>query len=360
MTVFHPGDIRATLWPKRLLEVRRKLTRSSVIIVALGLLALSGNAFWVWHDRNEFIAAFNLSAPRTWFHPAPVNSLLIAVIMLYALRQIAKTRRKLAPLGYPLLEAEEKVRGVEVWTSVEPLTKRPAMLYMIHPERSGVGRDAWREVSHRWVRRSEKARRLNSPHVARVLDAGYAQHERFYTVVEMPRGLRFDELVRAHGALPVNRAVFLMAQVAHAVQEAHEAGLFGLALHPRHCWVGSRSSNVDWVTVMVSGHCVDEEATTDAGPDLRAFALILLGLLSGTWPSAQDAPSAHAAVIDRLALPYGIASALHRCLNANATDALPPVEEIVRGMWASLPGPFWNNDLAEAWWNDRKQEQAAS
>lgn len=359
MATAHPGDFRATLWPSRLAEIRRKLNRSSLIIITLGLLALAGNAFWVWHDRARFTEELNPLVIGSWFHPAHVNSLVIAVIILYALRQIARTRQKLAPLGYPLLASEEKHRGVEIWKSVEPLTKRPAILHIIHPERTGLGGAPWREVSHRWVRRTEKARRLTSPHIARVLDVGYAQHERFYTVIEMPRGLRLQDLVEQHGPLPANRAVFIAAQLAHAVQEAHAAGLSGLSLHPRHCWIGHRSSNCDWLTVMLSGYSAADDGHVSPADDVRAFARIIIGLLAGRWIAETAGQAEVVGALDRCELPYGVAEVLRRCLAAGTEDALPPLDELARRMWDALPGPCWNNDRAAAWWREHHPDRSA-
>jgi len=357
MDLIRQSDIRAILWPRRLSEIRRKLNRSSLIMITLGLCALTGNAFWVWRDRSDFLAQFNPFELHTWFHPAHVNSLIIAIIILYALRQVAKTRMKLAPLGYPLLEIEEQYRGVEIWKSVEPLTKRPVMLHVIRPDRFPVGHDTWKTVSHRWIRRSEKARRLTSPHMARILDVGYAQQERFYTAMELPRGVRLSELVEAHGAQPLNRAVFIMAQVAHAMDDAHQHGLKDVSLHPRHIWIGHRSSNSDWVTLMLYGYESNDESTAAARQDIRQFALITLGLLSGVWPKEPTNNSEVDALVAPLDLPYGMAQLMQRCLLLHNDDEIPPIGEIARRMWDSVPGSQWCNDYAVAWWKEHQSGQ---
>lgn len=356
MDIIRQSDIRAILWPRRLSEIRRKLNRSSLIIISLGLLALMGNAFWVWQDRGHFEGQFNPFDLGTWFHPAHVNSLVIAIIILYALRQINKTRMKLAPLGYPLLEIEEQHRGVEIWKSVEPLTKRPVMLHVIRPDRFPVGQESWKDVSHRWIRRSEKSRRLTSPHMGRVLDVGYAQHERFYTALEMPRGVRLTDLVEAHGAQPLNRVVFIMAQVAHAMDDAHQHELKGVSLQPRHIWIGHRSSNSDWVTLMLAGYESNTESSVAARQDIRQFALITIGLLSGVWPEDPKTSAETDALLHPLELPYGMAHVVQRCLSPRIEDELPPIGEIARRMWDSIQEPHWCNDYAVAWWKEHQSE----
>lgn len=359
MNLLEQSDIRATLWPKRLVEIRRKLNRSSRVIIILGLLALVGNAFWVWHDRHQFTQAFNPLNFSSWFHPAYVNSLVLAMIILYAMRQISKTRQKLTPLGYPLLEREETFRGLEIWKSVEPLTKRPASLHVIHPDKYPSEHETWKTISHRWVRRSDKARRLTSPHIARVLDSGYAQHESFYAVMELPRGISLFELVEQFGVCPVDRAVFLLAQTAHAIQDAHANGLFYLSLRPQHIWVGSRSSNVDWVTVVLFGYELNEQKEELARQDIRQFALIATGLMTGKWLMDENSPELIKTAsnqLDTCHVPFGIKQILLRCLASPDDEVLPPVDEMVHRMWDAVPGDQWTNDRAFAWWQEHQQD----
>jgi eukaryotic-like serine/threonine-protein kinase len=359
MNIVEQHDIRATLWPRRLVEIRRKLNRSSRTIVVLGLAALIGNAFWVWHDRHHFTTTFNPLELNAWFHPAYVNSLVIAIIILYAMRQISRTREKLAPLGYPLLELEEQYRGLEIWKSVEPLTKRPVSLHVIHRGKYPTDQESWKTISHRWVRRSDKARRLTSPHIARVLDCGYAQHDSFYTVMELPRGMSLFELVEQFGACPLNRAVFLLAQTAHAIQDAHASNLFNLSLRAQHIWVGSRSSNVDWVTVVMFGYESNEQNETLARKDLRQFALIATGVMTGKWLTDEASPETTFAVsrqLDECRIPFSIKQLLMRCLTASDDEVIPPVDEIVRRMWEAVPGDPWTNDQAAAWWKEHQQD----
>jgi len=219
-------EIRSTIWPQRLISARNSLDRASRIIIALGLLALFGSAAWVTYDLSP--TGMNVQALtadyHTWLHPAYLNSVLISLIIFYALRQISRTREKLAPLAYPLIERVERIHGLEIWRSVEPVTRRSMHLHVIKRSRYAASREEWKTISQAWIRRAERARRLVSPHTARIIDCGFAQGNRFYSMVEMPRGIRLDEFIAVYGAVPVNRALFLLVQLAHAIQEAHHHG----------------------------------------------------------------------------------------------------------------------------------------
>jgi len=353
MISLHPSDIRATLWPKRLVQVRSTLNRSSRIIILLGLTALSTNAVAVWLDRN-LLPPFDLLEISTWFHPAYINSLIIAVIIVYAMRQISRTRQKLTPLGYPLLEKVEQHRGLEIWKSVEPLTKRPAILHIIRQEKYPNDRSEWKTISHRWVKRGEKARRLTSPHAARVLDCGFAQGDGFYLVMELPRGISLAELIRRYGPCPLDRAIFLLAQIAHALQDAHANDLDYLTLNPEHIFIGHRSSNMDWVTVTFSGYESEDEPIDAMQHDVQQFAMLAVGIVTGDRVSQDFSDS-----VSRSSMPYSIKDILLRCLASGDEHAHPPIQEIVRRMALALPGPTWNNDRAAAWWKQQEINEAA-
>jgi len=362
MFTVQSSDIRSTLWPTRLVLVRRTLNRSSRVIVLLGLISLVGNALWVWQDQFSSQGRTQPSEYSDWFHPAYMNSLLIAIIMLYALRQISRTRQKLMPLGYPLLERIEHHRGRDVWRSVEPLTKRPAHLHVIHAEKYPLEQLSWKEISRQWIKRGDKVKKLTSPHIARLLDCGFAQQESFYAVVDLPRGITLHEFIHRHGACPPDRAMFLLAQIAHALQDAHDIGLYNLSLRPQHIWIGFRSTNADWITVELFGYEENDSAEHLTRIDVRDFILLAMGLLTGKWVDDRTNLPAVASAIDDLNLldlPYMFKQQLSRYSMVHDDETIPPTDELARRLWATLPGPTWNNDRAQAWWSMHKIDESS-
>lgn len=319
----------------------------------LGLISLIGNAIWVWQDHYSGYKSARTSEYSDWFHPSYMNSLIIAVLMIYAMRQISRTRQKLTPLGYPLLERIEHYRGRDVWRSVEPLTKRPAHLHVVHAEKYPLEEMSWKEVSHQWIKRGDKVRKLTSPHIARLLDCGFAQKESFYAVMELPRGMTLHDFVCRHGACPPDRAIFLLAQIAHALQDAHAIGLCNLSLRPQHVWIGFRATNADWITVELFGYEENDTAEHLIRIDVRDYILLAIGLLTGKWVEDRTNPKSISAAIDELNgmdLPYMFKQQLSRYCTAGDDETIPPTDELARRLWSSLSGPSWNNDRAQAWW----------
>jgi len=347
------SDIRSTLWPTRLVQVRRTLNRSSRIIVFLGLISLTGNAVWIWQEQYATQTNGQPVDHSDWFHPSYMNSLLIAVIMLYAMRQISRTRQKLTPLGYPLLERIEHHRGRDVWRSVEPLTKRPAHLHVVYAGKYPLEEMSWKEISHQWIKRGDKVKKLTSPHIARLLDCGFAQSESFYAVMELPRGMTLHDFIGRHGACPPDRSIYLLAQIAHAIQDAHTMGLCNLSLRPQHVWIGFRTNNADWITVELFGYEENDTAEHLTRIDICDYVLLAIGLLTGRWVEDRDNPNSISAAIqelNRMELPYMFKQHLSRYCTAGDDEAIPPADELARRLWSSLSGPSWNNDRAQAWW----------
>lgn len=353
-------EIHATLWPQRLVNIRRSLNRSSRIIAFISLAGLAACAFWVSFEVEARGMTFNILDINTWMHPAYISSFLFAIMTIYAMRQVNRTRQRLNPLGYPLLEKIDTFLRLDVWRSVEPLTLRPVLLHVIQPDRTPAGRAAWKATSQSWIRRAEKARRLTSPHLARMIDTGCAQYDQFYAAMEMPRGMRLDALIERHGPVPLDRSLYLLAQLAHAIQNAHAQGISPLELKPRHIWIGHRSLNEDWLSLVPFGYEEDDAPDDDSIlRDGKEFARTAIGLLTGEKP-ASDAAEDLVAIdesLTRAGIPFLVRDQLRQCLAARAGDPMPPVHEIMQRLWVSQQGETWNNDRAARWWRDHADRE---
>lgn len=354
-------EIRSTIWPQRLVSARNSLDRASRIIIALGLMALFGSAAWVTYDLSPSGMSLEPLTPdyHTWLHPAYLNSLLISLIIFYALRQISRTREKLAPLAYPLIERIERIHSLEIWRSVEPVTRRSMHLHVIKRNRYPASREEWKTVSQSWVRRAERARRLVSPHTARIIDCGFAQGNRFYSMVEMPRGIRLDEFIAAYGAVPVNRALFLLVQLAHSIEEAHHHGFNGLNIRARNIYIGSRAANEDWVTSVLFGY-EKEGLEQDTAEDIRRFAGIAAALLTGKLLDQETFGGLPVReMMESGGVPYAIRQPLLECLERRE-ESVPPIDELVRRLWAAQTGPEWTIEDASRWWKQYRASETRS
>jgi Protein kinase domain len=103
---------------------------------------------------------------------------------------------------------------------------RPVALKVIRPE---LGDD--RDFRDRFRQEVEAARRVHGLYTAQVLDADPAATPPWLVTAYVP-GPSLQEAVSAHGPLPVDTALLLMAGVAEALQAIHAAGVVHRDLKP--------------------------------------------------------------------------------------------------------------------------------
>ena len=94
---------------------------------------------------------------------------------------------------------------------------------------------------------------LQSPHTIDVYDFGVADDGAFYMVMELLEGRDLHRLVVEEGPLSPERAVFLLAQVCHSLEEAHARGLVHRDIKPANLFVCRRGLDVDFVKVLDFG-----------------------------------------------------------------------------------------------------------
>src|SRR5215210_2940026 len=80
-------------------------------------------------------------------------------------------------------------------------------------------------IAARFQHEATLARRLRSPHVARVLDIGLDADSPPYIVTELVQGLTVAELLRRHGPFPIPGAVQTVDQLLSALESAHALGI---------------------------------------------------------------------------------------------------------------------------------------
>src|SRR6476646_5199051 len=135
-------------------------------------------------------------------------------------RQVAAARE----MGSYRLEERLGQGGMgEVWRARHRMLARPAAIKLIR--RPVGGGAASEEQQRRFEQEAQAIARLRSPHTVELFDYGVATDGAFYFVMELLDGLDADALVRRHGPLPSERAVFVLRQVCHSLSEAESCGL---------------------------------------------------------------------------------------------------------------------------------------
>jgi serine/threonine-protein kinase len=177
----------------------------------------------------------------------------------------------------------------------------------------------------RFQREARAAARIQSEHVARVMDVGLAADSTPYLVMEYVEGRDLSDELEARGPLPVEEAVNYVLQGAIGVAEAHALGIVHRDLKPSNLFLAKLSNGRTLVKVLDFGIAKEASAvenkeltstfsalgspaymspeqlraakSVDERTDVWAFGVVLYELLSGRLPFDGDSLTAIAAAI---------------------------------------------------------------
>jgi serine/threonine-protein kinase len=153
----------------------------------------------------------------------------------------------------------------EVWVAKHRMLNRPAAVKMIRPQALGSDRDSQRRATRRFVREARATAALRSHHTIDLYDFGITEEGAFYYIMELLEGLGVGELVQRFGPVTPGRAVYLLRQVCHSLDEAHEAGMVHRDIKPGNIFACRQGREYDFVKVLDFGlvKTSDERAAGD-------------------------------------------------------------------------------------------------
>ncbi|HVY44480.1 MAG TPA: serine/threonine-protein kinase, partial [Minicystis sp.] len=132
------------------------------------------------------------------------------------------------------------------------------------------------QVVQRFAREARAAAKIQSEHVARVLDVGTLDTGAPYMVMEYLEGRDLDDAIKADGPLPVQVAVGYLMQACEAVAEAHALGIVHRDLKPANLFVAERADGKRSIKVLDFGISkVLPHAQASAEPSLTATSAIM-------------------------------------------------------------------------------------
>jgi serine/threonine-protein kinase len=109
------------------------------------------------------------------------------------------------------------------------------------------------EAAARFKREAKAAAQIRSEHVARVLDAGVAEDEIPYIVMEYLEGRTLDKVIAEQGPLEVQMAVEIIVQACEGLAEAHARGIVHRDIKPSNLFLVERSHNWQMVKLLDFG-----------------------------------------------------------------------------------------------------------
>jgi serine/threonine protein kinase len=199
--------------------------------------------------------------------------------------------------GYRILEQLGRGGTSVVYRAEHVRLGRIAALKLLSP---GLGEA---DFSDRFLRESRLAASLDHPNIVPVYDAG-EQEGVLYIAMACVAGTDLKTLIQEESALPLRRALFILGQIASALDAAHSRGLVHRDVKPANILVGPEDraylSDFGAVKELASAgmtrtgtfvgtieYCAPEQiegGEVDARTDVYALACVLYEALSGTPP----------------------------------------------------------------------------
>jgi serine/threonine-protein kinase len=255
--------------------------------------------------------------------------------------------------------------------------------------RTRVAGDESLELFEREVQQTS---RLTHPSTVQIYDFGVAQNGIYYYVMEYIDGLTLDDLVMRYGPLPPGRVIYILAQVAHALAEAHELGLVHRDIKPANVLLCDRGGVVDFPKLVDFGLVADLQAPIDpndsrprmllgtpmymapealmethridARTDLYALGAVAYYMLTGEdmFDDPRDVEQLVKMQLEqepirpserlRVKMPRDLEQLVMRCVAKSPRDRPQSALELREAMLDCLDARTWSMREAESWWSD--------
>ena len=244
-----------------------------------------------------------------------------------------------------------------------------------------------------FLREVQQTSRLTHPSTVQIHDFGVADNGVLYYVMEYIDGLTLDDLVQRYGPVQPGRAIYILAQVAHALAEAHEIGLVHRDIKPANILLCDRGGVVDLPKLVDFGLVADLQAPinpndsrprmllgtpmymapealmethrVDARADIYALGAVAYYLLTGF--DLFDDPHDMDAIIqmqlhdepvwpsERLGrkLPRDLERLVMRCVAKQPQKRPESALALREELRDCLDASSWGMREAEAWWSEQ-------
>lgn len=224
----------------------------AVTLVAAILAALTRPAGLFWLSSSGLITVTSEDYLSCSFGPA------IGVVIAYFASktvhglgvQVAEARR----MGsYKLVRLLGQGGMGEVWEAEHHMLARPAAVKLIRPELLGPAGPERDRTLKRFAREAQATSMMRSQHTVNLYDFGMSPDGTFFYVMELLEGMNAEALVKKFGPLPAARAVYLLRQACHSLNEAHQEGIVHRDIKPANIYVCRYGLEEDFVKVLDFG-----------------------------------------------------------------------------------------------------------
>ncbi len=162
--------------------------------------------------------------------------------------------------------------GVVVAATDTALERRVAIKFLL-PEYA-----EHTEASVRFMREARAAVKIQSEHIARVIDVNEMDNGSPYMVMEFLEGGDLSQVIEQHKQLPIDEAVLYTLQACDAIAEAHSYGIVHRDLKPANLFLAKQPDGSSKVKVLDFGI----SKTTVVGPDTADASLTRTSSMMGS------------------------------------------------------------------------------
>ena len=215
---------------------------------------------------------------------------------------------------------------------------RRVALKILHPAYSQTP-----DLVERLRREARAASKISHPNVVDVTDSGTTPDGAFFFVMEYLEGVELGELIYREGKLDVARSLHIGAQIARAIQAAHEVNVIHRDLKPENVLIITRDGQKDFVKVLdfgiaKSGKDTDIENEKDTNGDLRR-RLTSPGMTMGT-PEYMAPEQAAGRPADPRSDVYAVGGLVYEMLSGKAPYEGQNFMEILHKKATTMPAPL--------------------
>jgi serine/threonine protein kinase len=268
------------------------------------------------------------------------------------------------PFGrYRLIELLGRGGMGEVWRAFDTLTQRVVALKVLPAQ---LAHDA--VFQQRFQREARAAAALNEPHVVPIHDFGEIGG-RLYVTMRLIEGRDLQSIL-ADGPLEPSRALYIVDQIASALNAAHRVGLVHRDVKPSNILVSEENFAylIDFGIALAAGeasltttgsvvgtwaYLAPERVTrgqTDHRSDIYALACVMFECLTGTRPfpgdSLEQQIGGHVALPPprpsalRPGLPVELDAVVARGMAKDPDHRFGSAKELTNAAWAALNRPM--------------------
>ena len=235
------------------------------------------------------------------------------------------------------------------------------------------------DIVARFAREARSAAKIQSEHVARVIDVGTLESGSPYMVMEYLDGSDLAQVIYDRGVVPVPEAADFIMQACEAIAEAHAAGIVHRDLKPANLFLAKRTNGRAIVKVLdfgiskvmpkgasrsedlsltktstlvgsplyMSPEQMASAKSVDARSDIWALGVILYELVSGFTPFNADSVTEMVAAIlqtqprdlseVRTDIPPELSAVIMRCLEKDPARRFQSASELAAALWRFVP-----------------------